>query len=89
MHMITGIILYLLLIFVGIRRSLPDTPPLRHPASLLVNVRKTRSCRHLLAFYCHVLETVVAVAHDAATVRVWFGSASQETVPLDETLIYL
>ena len=36
-----------------------------------------------------MVETVVAVAHDAATVRVWFGSASQETVPLDETLMNL
>lgn len=62
---------------------------LKHPASLLVNARKPRSCCHHTAFYCQLLETVVEVAHDDATVRVWFGSASQETVPVDETRINL
>lgn len=75
------------LLVLDLRRN--KTQPPRHPTSFLVNVRKTRSYCHLLAFYCHVLATVVAVAHDDATVRVWFGSASQETVPLDETLMYL
>ena len=64
------------------------TQPTKHLALLLVNTSKTCSSR-LIATYCHLSETAVAVAHEDETVRVWFGSASQETVPLEETLIYL